>query len=311
MPWYTNKETGGKFNTDWLDEDEKQKDRQIAENAKEADRLNDKKVDYYSYDNIYDMTEELYNRTGILVDGNFNAMNKDTMAETCTTLEDLQERFYINAIPDPNSDDLSNRLKIQVDYEYVSMNSFQGEKNENNFATAELCRIRLNPKYYKLSPAEFNAIYEEGTEGYSPFHPKGTKSKDIIAHEVAHHLLDTFVWEYCGHDADKYFQCQEYLTHGKYYPDNKAIDELLIRFRNIQEKLENDPDLTKALGGRCKLSARGLANPEYSIKGWKISKYAFKNDHELVAEAFADYYANGKDASNLSRMIVKELFGFE
>lgn len=35
--WLTNKDTGGVFNTDWLD-----KERQIAENKKEADKLNGK-----------------------------------------------------------------------------------------------------------------------------------------------------------------------------------------------------------------------------------------------------------------------------
>ena len=41
MPWLTNKKTGKPFNTDWIDEDTKQKDRQIAENEKQADVLND------------------------------------------------------------------------------------------------------------------------------------------------------------------------------------------------------------------------------------------------------------------------------
>ena len=39
MPWLTNKETGGHFNTDWL-EDEKTKNKQIAENKKQADAKN-------------------------------------------------------------------------------------------------------------------------------------------------------------------------------------------------------------------------------------------------------------------------------
>ena len=39
MPWLTNKETGGHFNTDWL-EDEKTKNKQIAENKKQADERN-------------------------------------------------------------------------------------------------------------------------------------------------------------------------------------------------------------------------------------------------------------------------------
>ena len=38
--WLTNKETGAHFNTDWFDE----KERQIAENKKQADKLNGKLV---------------------------------------------------------------------------------------------------------------------------------------------------------------------------------------------------------------------------------------------------------------------------
>ena len=40
--WLTNKETGAHFNTDWLDEDNKKKERQIANNKKQADRMNEK-----------------------------------------------------------------------------------------------------------------------------------------------------------------------------------------------------------------------------------------------------------------------------
>lgn len=38
MTWLTNKKTGARFNTDWLDKDEQTKNRQIADNNKEADK---------------------------------------------------------------------------------------------------------------------------------------------------------------------------------------------------------------------------------------------------------------------------------
>ena len=34
--WLTNKETGGKFNTDWIDDDYRKKDQQIAFSQAEA-----------------------------------------------------------------------------------------------------------------------------------------------------------------------------------------------------------------------------------------------------------------------------------
>ena len=40
MPWYTNKETGGKFNTDWLDAEYKQRYAQIHFNQETANNLN-------------------------------------------------------------------------------------------------------------------------------------------------------------------------------------------------------------------------------------------------------------------------------
>lgn len=46
MPWLTNKETGGHFNTDWLEEEERTKYRQIASNKQEADALNNKSIQY-------------------------------------------------------------------------------------------------------------------------------------------------------------------------------------------------------------------------------------------------------------------------
>lgn len=40
MPWFTNKETGGKFNTDWFSDEYKQRYAQIHFNQLEADKLN-------------------------------------------------------------------------------------------------------------------------------------------------------------------------------------------------------------------------------------------------------------------------------
>ena len=55
MPWLTTKD-GRHFNTDWIDQDAKQKERQINANKKQADEKNGKAVDYSNkpVDNVSD-----------------------------------------------------------------------------------------------------------------------------------------------------------------------------------------------------------------------------------------------------------------
>ena len=74
-------------------------------------------ADYASIIGNSDKAMELFKRTGINLSGRLSAVNPEVMTELCTTLEDLQNRFHINEVEDPNVSD-SNRLEVRVPPEY-------------------------------------------------------------------------------------------------------------------------------------------------------------------------------------------------
>lgn len=281
----------------------------------------DKEIgDYANIIGNRDKAMELYKRTGINMSGNLAGVNPEVMSELCVTLENLQNKYHINTVPEigeaaDNAE--GTRLEVHVPSEYE--NAF-GQDNDP-FANARLGHININQKYFGLPKEDFDAIYAAGTEGFENFHAKGTTAKGIIAHEAAHHMLDEQVWKMCGHDSDKYSKVQEFLVDEAEYtamgentmPEIKQIFGKFDKVRKSYIKqLKKDPDAVKYLGmylGDHRL-LREMANPFHYGK-YGICKYAGKNYHELVAESFQDFYENGKEARPLSRMIVKEFFGFE
>lgn len=320
---------------DSASEDEIRKAQQIKANKAQADEKNGKPVkiseDYETIRKHYEQFRgdpqkcgmELYERTGINLTGRLNDVDDDTLVVVCATLEDLQRKFHINEAKPIGTD--VNRLEVSVPGYYE--HSFDGEL-EDAFAHARMNKISLNSRYYSLNPKEFDEVYAEGTDGYEPFHPKGTTSKDIIAHEAAHHLLDLYVWnKYCKDDEDfdrayrNYHKIQDFLNDPTEYTGMgektaPEIKEIFNKFDKVRlqyvKQMKRDPDAVKYLGHALSENRflREMSNP-IRFGHYAISKYSAKNYHELVAEAFADYYANGKNAKLLSRMLVKEFFGFK
>ena len=316
MAWVTTK-SGKRVNTDWFDDDANQKERQIKANKQEAEKKNSKAVDYHSFENQQDMAMELYKRTGINFNGHLKDVNKDTFARTCETLEDLENKYHINGVGPDDMQGYRLDVVVPADYEHT----FEGEELENAFACARLNTVYLNSEHFSMNPEELDSAYATGTEGYRPFHPKGTTSRDIIVHEVAHHMMDRKVWEMCGHDTDKYFKIQKFLTDENEYDEVSEstmpeIKELFNRFNKVRKKyigyLKKDPEAVDYLGSYLKPNTHltFMANAE-TFGRYGICKYASTNYHELIAESFADFYANGKEAKQLSRMIVVEFLGIK
>ena len=284
--------------------------------------------DYSSLNDPADMCMELYKRTGINMRGRLRGMHPETCAQVCTTLEDLQNKYHINEADDPNSSE-GDRLDVVVpdtyspEYEYFKQS--EGENDEIPFAVADLCRISLNPDYYKMSPEDLDAVYAEGVgpeyANSDNFHPKGTTAKDIVAHEVAHHMLDKKIWDMVERDYGRYQTIQRFLTENVEYtgvsedtlPD---IQMMFKKFDRIRKKyikqISQDEEAVSYLGGKPRENTmlREMANP-ISFGRYGICKYSARNYHELIAEAFADFYANGKKARPLSRLLVKEIFGIK
>lgn len=341
MAWITTK-SGKHINTDWFD-DERTKERQIAANKAEADRLNGKVNTVESHNPDYDTLKdyyskfrgdsskccmELYKRTGIDMSGDLNIVDDDTLVETCATLEDLQNKFRINqtgkekveaSLNGKEVEGVSLEVKVPTYYDH----EFEGE-HENEFAHAKLGKISLNSKYYSLHPKELDEMFQEGTQGSENFHPKGTSARGIIAHECAHHMLNQWVWDkYCKDKDDfyeKYHEIYNFLMDKTEYSamgekTAPEIKEIFGKFDKVRKqyikKLKKDPEAVKYLGSYLgDKPLRYMANP-FNYGHYGISGYSAKNYHELLAESFQDYYENGKNSRLLSQMLVKEFFGFK
>lgn len=105
------------------------------------------------------------------------------------------------------------------------------------------------------------------------FHPTGTQPEHIVTHELGHWVSLTVL----PHDPGDY--------NGETTCKNIVMDA------------------AKSLGYRFKSTAQ---NPLVRQRG-EISRYAKTNMLETVAEAVADWRANGDKAHEFSRAIVQEL----
>lgn len=127
--WLTNKETGGKFNTDWINEEESKKQKQIANNKKQADKLNNKMP------SKFEEHAEEYVAGGIDVDRVFDKEDlkyiENHSTETGMRLFRVEESKY--TLQDINSGKLdSNNFKFAGSYR-----SFSSDFNVMNRALDE------------------------------------------------------------------------------------------------------------------------------------------------------------------------------
>lgn len=144
--------------------------------------------------------------------------------------------------------------KVEVDKEY-----FTGTR-ENYYAAVD----PENPDIIRVNPAYFG---ENATKNinYKSLHQNATE-ESIIAHEVAHTLINKVDIEKIVNEASKKF-------------------------------VDNNPDDEDVKWNKDFLS-------EQQIAGGKISRMAINNANETFAEAFADVYANGDKAHQVSKDIV-------
>lgn len=114
---------------------------------------------------------------------------------------------------------------------------------------------------------ELEEVYDENVK--AGFHPKGTTWKNVFDHEVGHKIIDAIHVKQGGS-----------LLFGRYNTAERIVSEAYKRLNTSKSLFETRKD---------------------------ISIYALDNMHETVAEAFADYRANGKRAKPLSVAIYSVL----
>lgn len=112
------------------------------------------------------------------------------------------------------------------------------------------------------------------------FHPKGTTSDHIITHESGHILEKALL--------DKAYANDPYGRQAAFFGRTEAKRIVKNAVTAIKKTHEGKGARTESLIGQ-------------------ISKYAGKNRSETLAEAVADYRANGVNAKPLSRAIWAEL----
>jgi len=174
-------------------------------------------------------------------------------------------------------------LNAEYNHEIV-MTEINGDENgKHTYASASRYR-----HYIQFNPDMFSSV-EKVRESYandvkSGFHPAGTTYENIMDHEIAHVL------------AGRLYAKAYRPGSAEYY---RALDGRTLEKNIVSEACRNAKKAAKQAG-----IARRLTNDELIAQ---ISRYATTNRSETIAEAVADYKANGERANLLSVEIHKIL----
>ena len=124
----------------------------------------------------------------------------------------------------------------------------------------------------KMTEKEYNRELKSG------FHPKGTTYKDMGIHELGHCVTYKII-------RNKYSTPKQIANDWNKNITSKEIVEKSFKNLGISDKLTKD------------------------ILRKQISNYTSIDYGETIGEAFADYYANGKNSKSLSKEIIKVMKG--
>ena len=124
----------------------------------------------------------------------------------------------------------------------------------------------------KMTEKEYNRDLKSG------FHPKGTTYKDMGIHELGHCVTYKII-------RNKYSTPKQIANDWNKNITSKEIVEKSFKNLGISDKLTKD------------------------ILRKQISNYTSIDYGETIGEAFADYYANGKNSKSLSKEIIKVMKG--
>lgn len=168
-------------------------------------------------------------------------------------------------------------------------------------AQANMNNIYINAPVFSKHQPQLQKMYANSTQGNNNYHPKGTTAKDIITHELGHVMF----FEHIGRMNRRLTQHNlADMYEATVWSSSRNSTASGTTSKYIQNEM--DQALTKALGSTPQHNILGYANPKFKHPT-AISGYAATNPHELMAEAVADYVANGDKASPLSQELVKIL----
>lgn len=170
MGWITTK-SGKRINTDWFDDDTKQKERQIAENKKQANKKNNKAPDKFK-----DHAQE-YIGGGVDIDKVFNKDDlefiQNNLTRTDKPLYRVEEAEFTANLLDEDELDADN-FKFNGSYRSFSdsMDFIKSalDEDSDNFADMEnpvIFEITGVKKHFDMKPYEGEYAQHFGSQGES------------------------------------------------------------------------------------------------------------------------------------------------
>ena len=168
-------------------------------------------------------------------------------------------------------------------------------------ANMQTNEIEINDHIFSMHNPVLESIYKSSTGGNNNYHPKGTTARDVLTHELGHIMFNEYIGRknrsLTNHDWADMLDVSEWAR-------NKPGSGTGVTAKYIQGEVNKA--LATALQSVPQHNVLGYANPKFNHPT-AISGYAATNPHELMAEAVADYIANGSKASPLSKELVKIL----
>lgn len=159
----------------------------------------------------------------------------------------------------------------------AGLTSLGDYKDNNSFAATNGTNLLVNTAYFGNTQG-LDTLYASTVA--SGFHPAGTTWKDIDVHEL-------------GHVAVR-------AVGQKLYSDPAELSKNWISgklpARLVHEAYQEIKSAPNSYGFPYGLPSEAQLRRE-------ISRYATKNYHETIAEAWADYHANGNASKAMSRAI--------
>lgn len=171
--------------------------------------------------------------------------------------------------------------------------------------------MRLNEKYYGMAKEDLAKVYATDVERW--YHPQGTTSKDILVHELAHLKLNKQVAQMSS-NLSSYENAQEYLIrpNGGNYKSDFIVSRLKARFGKVEQQYKDYLVAEGVMENPGRWTLLQLVNPDKIGKTkYALSRYAATNYHEVLAEALADYNANGDNARVISKLLLAEFFNMK
>ena len=166
----------------------------------------------------------------------------------------------------------------------TELGDFAGKKA---YARAYPDKIEFGLKYRKSKTRE--ELQASLNRDYNAnFHPTNS-IESIYIHELGHIAEAALIKK----KNNGKFKIAEWTS------STRSADIIIEAAVNVERAKRNNPEW---------LPGNGSKMDKYILASWMledISRYATKNYSEALAEAFADYYCNGEEATDLSKEIIK------